>query len=265
MAKQAKGLTAKRRDERIARLQAFVRDGGPSRLDEAAERLGVSSMTLRRDLASPDVPLSLLGGHILPFATLGSGYALTREEGAHVAGKRQATRRAVDFVADGDTLFVDCGTTMPHLVNALPPAHALTVICYALNIATLACRRPNTRVVVLGGLFHEPSATFISDEALLALKKLRINTAFVSAAGVHVAGGATCAHFNEAPVKQTAIALAERSILVVDASKLGRQAAVHVAPLDSFERIVTSAPETPSALAPFETLGDRLLVAPNAD
>lgn len=262
MARQAGGLTAKRRDERIARLQAIVSEAGPSRLDDAAERLGVSPMTLRRDLASPGVPLSLLGGHILPFAALGAGYALTREEGAHVAGKRQATEAAAAFVEDGDTLFVDCGTTMPHLVAALPAALSLTVICYALNIATLACRRPNTRVVLLGGLYHEASATFGSDEALAALKKLRINTAFISAAGVHAIGGATCANFNEAPVKHAAIELAERSMLVVDASKLGRQAAVHVAPLARFERIVTSAPASPRDLAPFAALKERLLIAP---
>lgn len=260
---EAKGLATRRRDGRLARLEALIREGGPSRLNDAAERLGVSPMTLRRDLAFPGAPLSLLGGHILPFTPRGaSGYALKREAGEHVAGKRRATRLAASFVRDGDTLFVDCGTTMPHLVEALPADCALTIICYALNIATLVCRRPNTRVVLLGGVYNEASATFASDAALGDLARLRVNLAFISAAGVHPTGGATCVHFNEAPVKQAAIELAERAVLAVDGSKLGRQAAVHIAPLDRFERIVVSPPEASGALDAFAAFAPRIVIAP---
>ncbi len=246
-----------RHGARLGRLQAMVAAEGPVRLEAAAAALGVSSMTLRRDLARPGLGISLLGGHVVPLGA-GQGYALEREEASHLAAKRQAARHAAALVDEGDTLFVDCGTTMPHLVEALRPGIFLTVLCYALNIATLLSRRPRTQLVLLGGLFHPASATFASDEALASLRRIRINKAFLSAGGVDAEAGVTCTNFNEVPVKQAAIAAAAQSILVVDASKLGRLKPAHFAAATAFDRIVTSPLADPGAAAPLRRAGIRV-------
>ena len=211
-------------------------------------------MTLRRDLAGADGPLELIGGHILSASPEPGLYALERERTSHVVGKREAARHAAGLVKAGDTLFIDCGTTTPHLVEALPDGLPLTVVCYALNIANLLASRPDMRFVLLGGLFHEASATFSAEEGLATLDRLRINLAVVSAAGLHPTGGATCSNFNEVVVKQAAIANAERSILLVDASKLGRLTSAYFAPLGDFERIVTDSGATSAMMAPFGDL-----------
>ncbi|MBL6078156.1 DeoR/GlpR transcriptional regulator [Belnapia sp. T18] len=243
-----------RRSARLAWLQAMVSSEGPVRLEAAATALGVSSMTLRRDLARPGLGISLLGGHVVPLGA-GQGYALEREETSHLAAKRQAARHAAALVEAGDTLFIDCGTTMPHLAEALRSGIFLTVLCYALNIATLLSRRPQTQLILLGGLFHPASATFASDEALASLRRIRINKAFLSAGGVHPEGGVTCTNFNEVPVKQAAMAAAAQSILVVDASKLGRLKPAHFAAITAFDRIVTSPIADPDAAAPLRSAG----------
>jgi len=245
----ATGLASMRRRTRLARLQELLRQNGTTRLDEAAQALGVSSMTLRRDLAMPGQSLTLLGGHVVPAGSLRGGgqYVLEREQDSHAEAKRQACRHAARQVEEGDTLFVDCGTTLPHLIEALPPRLSLTIVCYALNIANLASRRPNTQLVLLGGLFHAASATFASDEGLHALRRLRINKAFLSAGGVHATGGATCTNFHEVPVKQVALATAAQSFLVVDGSKLGRLRPAYFAPVSAFARILTDAGARPEA------------------
>jgi DeoR family deoxyribose operon repressor len=257
------GTAGARRSARLARLQEMLRQGGPARLDAAAAALGVSSMTLRRDLARPGQPFTLLGGHVVPLGGPSgrSLYALEREQDSHLSAKRQAARQAALLVEDGDTIFVDCGTTMPHFVDALPPGLFLTVLCYALNIATLLSRRAQTQLVLLGGLYHPASATFASDEALASLRRLRINKAFVSAGGVHATRGVTCTNFNEVPVKQVALASAAQSFLVVDASKLGKLKPAYFAPVSAFERIVTSPLDRPEAAAPLARAGVRLDVA----
>jgi len=248
------GLASVRRHTRLARLQELLHQHGTTRLDEAAQALGVSSMTLRRDLAMPGQPLALLGGHVVPAGSLGGRgqYVLEREQDTHAEAKRQASRHAARHVEEGDTLFVDCGTTLPHLITALPAHLSLTIVCYALNIASLASRRPNTQLVLLGGLFHPASASFASEEGLHALRRLRINKAFISAGGVHATGGATCTNFHEVPVKQVAMAAAAQSFLVVDGSKFGRLRPAYFAPLSAFARILTDAAACPEAagLAP---------------
>ena len=230
-----------RQTERLARLRSAVDDGRALHLKEAAQMLGVSEMTVRRDLASPGAPLSYLGGYIVSLGNFPSGsrYSLDQQQASHSQAKLEAGRHAARLVEAGDTLFIDCGTTMPHLASGLPRDIALTVVCYSLNIATVAARRPNTQVVLLGGLYHVSSESFFSEEALAMLRRLGVNKAFISAGGVHAHRGASCSNFHEVPVKQAALRSAVHSYLVVDGSKLGQLKPAFFSPLSAFERIIT--------------------------
>ena len=226
-----------RRATRLDRLRALAAQDGALRLGDAARALAVSTMTLRRDLAEGETGFDLLGGYIVPRGS--SGYALDVEQGSHVQAKAEAGRRAAALVRPGDTIFVDCGTTMPHLMAALPAELAVTVVCYALNVAAAASRMAQARLFVLGGLFHAESATFFSEDALRSLHQLGINKAFVSAGGVHAAQGASCSHFHEVPVKRTVLERAVQSVLVADSSKLGQVKPAHFAPLAAFDAVIT--------------------------
>jgi DeoR family deoxyribose operon repressor len=217
-------------------------------LKAAAERLGLSEMTIRRALAGPDLPMKILGGTIVASPAAASpGYTLDAESDQHAINKRLACRRAAERVSAGDSLFIDCGTTMPHFAEALPPDIPLDVVCYSLNIANILSRRPNTQLLLLGGLFHASSATFYSDESLEYLRRLGVNKAFISAGGVHPERGASCSNFHEVPVKRIAIESATESFLVVDESKLGRLRPAFFSPLASFVGIfVGGAPAAPA-------------------
>jgi DeoR family deoxyribose operon repressor len=227
------------RDLRLAKLQSLIATRGALPLKDAARALHVSAMTIRRDLAIPGAPLACLGAHVvgsLPAAA--AGYTLDAERDQHAEAKRSACRRAAEFVKAGDSLFIDCGTTMPHLAEALPPGIPLSVVCYSMNIAAALSRRPNTQLILLGGLYHPSAATFFSDESLQYLKRLGIDKAFLSAGGVHPRRGASCSNFNEVPVKQAALSVAAETILVVDDSKLGQLKPAFFSPLGAFSRVV---------------------------
>jgi DeoR family deoxyribose operon repressor len=228
------------RDARLAELQRLVQARGALPLPEASRLLGVSGMTIRRDLAPPGAALACIGAHIVAAraAHAGDGYTLDAERDQHAEDKRRACRRAAEFVEAGDSLFIDCGTTMPHFAEALPPGIALDVVCYSLNVATILSRRPNTQLMLLGGLFNGASATFYCDESLDYLKRLGVDKAFISAGGVHPERGASCSNFTEVPIKKAAIAAASSSILIVDDSKLGRLKPAFFSPLRAFSRIV---------------------------
>lgn len=227
------------RAARWARLQQLFARRGALPLTEAAEALQVSAMTIRRDLAAADAPLACLGGYVVaPLAPAAARYALEEERDQHAEAKRLACERAAQLVQAGDSLFIDCGSTMAQLAEALPPDIALNVVCYSLNIAAVLSRRPNTQLMLLGGLYHPSAATFTSDEALSYLKRLGVSKAFISAAGAHAERGASCANFHELPVKHAAIECAAECILVVDDSKLGRLRPAFIAPLQRFSRII---------------------------
>lgn len=227
------------RERRLARLQELITARGAVPLKDAARLLQVSTMTIRRDLAAPNATMACLGAHIVGSQPVEAArYTLEGESDQHVEAKRSACRRAAALVRPGDSLFLDCGTTMLHLVEALPAGIPLSVVCYSLNIALSLVRRPNTQLMLLGGVYHPSAETFLSEESLQYLKRLGIDKAFLSAGGVHPRRGVSCSNFNEVPIKQAAIAAAAESILVVADSKLGQLKPAFFSPLAAFTRLI---------------------------
>ncbi len=230
-----------RRSERLRRLSETLEQGETLRLRDAAALFAVSEMTVRRDLAASGDAFRYLGGHILKLAA-GAGkdrYVLDDERSSHTDAKIAASASAVTFLENDDTIFVDCGTTLPHFARRIPATLRLTAVCYSLEIAEILATKPNVRLILLGGLYHPSSASFACEEGLELLRTVGINKAFLSAAGVEPARGTSCMHFHEVAVKQAAIAGAVHRYLVVDSSKFGRVKPAFFATSADFEKIVT--------------------------
>jgi len=226
--------------ERIERLSARLRDAGVLHLSEAAAHLGVSEMTVRRDLASAPHFFSYLGGYILLVGSdPNSSYKLDKEADSHADAKELACRKAAELVEADDTIFIDCGTTTPRMTEYLPTSGTLTVITYAMNVAERVMKRSNTNLILLGGLFHASSQTFSGDEALRTIERVGVSKAFMSAGGLHSLRGATCSNFHEVPIKQAVMSHAGMSCLVIDSSKLEKIKPAFFAATNQFDRIIT--------------------------
>nr|WP_196107356.1 MULTISPECIES: DeoR/GlpR family DNA-binding transcription regulator [unclassified Ochrobactrum] len=229
-----------RKEERIAELAALVDEVGVLRLRDAAARLGVSEMTIRRDIGSDGGALNCLGGYIIPTQDGANGdYVFDFEKDSHASAKAQACAAAAALIEPYDTVFIDCGTTMPHLAHRIPQNQHITVVCYALNIAEILSQRGDVRLIVLGGLYHPEAASFSGDEGIDVLKRVNINKAFLSAGGVDEQHGVTCSHFHEVPIKQMAMQRAVEKHLVVDKSKYGKVRAARFAGMADFTSIVS--------------------------
>ena len=231
-------MSARKIDRTNALTSALARRG-VLRLREAAALLGVSEMTVRRDVGENPQLFTYLGGHIVNATDVAGGYELVREVDSHAAAKAKACARALRLIAPEDTIFIDCGSTLVHLADAIPLDFTGTIVCYSLNVAERLAARPNVRLIMLGGLYHPGSASFSSNEAIEALGRYGINKAFISAGGVDQERGASCSNFHEVPVKQKAIASAGESYLVADSSKLGKVKPAVFAPLAAFKAILT--------------------------
>ena len=232
---------APRNKDRLDQLAALLGERGVMHLRDAARRLGVSEMTIRRDIAGETGRFAYLGGHIMPAAKVEpeQPYELHKQADRHAEAKREACRHALTHIHADDTIFVDCGTTLSHLIDLIAEDLPLTVVCYALNIAERLSRSPHVRLIVLGGLYHPASASFSGPQGLDTLDRIGINTAFLSAAGLDETRGATCAHFHEVAVKQKAMAIAQKNLLVIDSSKLGRVKPAFFARADAFDIVYT--------------------------
>jgi DeoR family transcriptional regulator, deoxyribose operon repressor len=233
--------------DRLRALADALAQHNVMRLRDAAALLGVSEMTVRRDIAANPDSFTYLGGYIVSAAHVPNmaGYSLEQERDHFAQAKAQASTHAARLVAPNDTIFIDCGTTLTTFARLIPAEIQVTAVCYSLNIAEILRRMPNVQMILLGGVYVPSSDSFSGEESLETLRRMGINKAFISAGGIDAARGVTCWNFHEVALKQAAIASAVESHLVADTSKFGVVKAWRFSQVDAFDSIITEKGQEP--------------------
>jgi DeoR family deoxyribose operon repressor len=230
-----------KRSERIKLIQQALHDQKAIHLREMAALLDVSEMTLRRDLNRHTDLFHLLGGHItLAFDPAEApDYRVTEQGALQVEEKRRIGKLAASFIKPGDTVFFDCGTTVPFVVDFIADDLEFTAVCYSLNVLLKLQHKPNCTIVLCGGTFHRKNQVFEHRDESSVLDSLRLTWAFVSAAGVSETFGVTCFNFNEVAVKQQVLRQAQHTMLLADHSKFDAVRTAHFATLGQFSVVVS--------------------------
>jgi DeoR family deoxyribose operon repressor len=231
----------KRREDRINRLAQALKRSDKIHLREAATLLGVSEMTIRRDLNVEPAAVVLLGGYVVaePRSNGATRYFVSDQQTKQVAEKRRIGILAAQLVNKNDTVFFDCGTTTPAIINAIADNLPFTAVCHSLNTFLALQDKPNCKVILCGGEFKPNNAIFATVGQHNELEHICPRIAFISAAGINLQQGATCFNFDELDMKHKAIAMAQQKILVVDHSKFGQTRPACIGPLTQFDRIIT--------------------------
>jgi DeoR family transcriptional regulator, deoxyribose operon repressor len=227
--------------ERLRVLADALAKQNVMRLRDAASLLGVSEMTVRRDIAASPDYFTYLGGYIVSATDVPNtaGYSLEQEKDHFAQAKAEASAIAAKLIGNNETLFIDCGTTLTTFARLIPNDMHVTVVCYSLNVAEILRRKPNVRMILLGGMYVPSSDSFSGEESIEMLRRMGINKAFISAGGVDDARGVTCWNFHEVALKQAAMESAVESHLVVDSSKFGVVKAVRFSKVEDFTSIIT--------------------------
>ncbi|WP_029603788.1 DNA-binding transcriptional repressor DeoR [Kozakia baliensis] len=231
-------MSESNKNNRINNIRHILLENNSIHLRDAAKALKVSEMTLRRDLAGSENEIQILGGYITR-APGASGYYVSSQSQQRIAEKRRIGKIAASFIENHDTVFFDCGTTTPFVVDFIPDHLEFTAICNSLNLVLSLQRKPNCTIILCGGRLHRRNQVFESLEEIGVLNGLRIGKAFVSAAGIDAQCGVTCFNMEEVPVKKRVIAQAQRRFLLADHSKFGIVRAAHFADLREFHYVIS--------------------------
>ncbi|MCL2899909.1 DNA-binding transcriptional repressor DeoR [Brenneria tiliae] len=231
-----------RREERINRLAQALKKADKLHLKDAARLLGVSEMTVRRDLSAEPAAVVLLGGYVVSDLKSGNvtNYFVSDQQSKHVAEKQAAGEVAARLIEANDTVFFDCGTTTPFIIEAIADELPFTAICYSLNTFLALQEKAACKVILCGGQFHPDNAIFTPLGQCNELDNICPNKAFISAAGIDLDAGATCFNFAELSMKHRALAMSQRAILVSDDSKFGQIKPARIGPLTLFDTLITN-------------------------
>ena len=227
--------------ERLGRiLELLARDGTVTVVDLAPE-LGVSEATVRRDLQALGEQRLLERSHGGAVAH-GTAHELpVRYRTGRSDEKRRIARAAVELVTDGIAIGLTGGTTTTEVARMLVARQELTVVTNALNIAVELAVRPDLKLIVTGGVARSASYELVGSLADATLRGLYVDMAFVGVDGVDAQRGLTTQNEVEAATDRALIARAKRTIVVADASKLGRVAFAEIAGIERAEQLITNA------------------------
>jgi DeoR family transcriptional regulator, deoxyribose operon repressor len=231
-----------KRQDRIESILKAVHLSQGTSIHELAASLGVSEMTIRRDLellAEGNRVRLVHAGAVPVGGAAGSGYSLIDGSLPGAEERMRIGQKAASLIEPGDVVIIDSGSTTEWLARSIPGDMPVTILCFALNTLLAARPGPAHAVVFPGGSFNDRTLVFESPEGAGLVRRFRATKAFLSAAGVHERLGATCLSPEEAELKKAAIACAQHRILLADSRKLGVVKPSWFADLSAFDAIIT--------------------------
>lgn len=224
--------------ERRARLLDLLARDGSIRLDVAADDLGVSAMTVRRDLDDLEregLARRVRGGAIA--AVVPEGFGARRA--ARAGAKAAIARKALDLLPSGGTIAMDASSTVGAMIHLLDPARDLLVVTNSYENLRAAQGRPGVDAVLVGGQLEVSTDSFVGAIAAQTAASLHYDRFFTSAAAVDPTSGTSEATLDEAHVKRVFGAHAGETIVLADAAKLARQATARAFAWEEVALLVT--------------------------
>ncbi|MFM9634568.1 DeoR/GlpR family DNA-binding transcription regulator [Streptomyces galilaeus] len=208
---------------------------------ELAQRLGVSEMTVRRDLDALEKQglVRRVHGGAVPARAREAGAGFDAREAWQGATKDRLGAAVAGLVEPGTRVLLDAGTTTAHVAEHLAARAPLTVAVLSLQAAARLADRPGIELLVVGGRSRPGERSLVGPLALRTLESLAFDLFVMSIGGVHAGHGWSEFSLDDAAVKRAGLGQADRTVAVADATKLGVRTFNRVAPLDAVRTFVT--------------------------
>jgi len=252
---------------RRARILERLNAEGECPVASLAERLGVSSMTIRRDLDALARERLLMRTHggAAPAARVIFDFQFLQREASHREAKAAIARAAAAQAGEGDSVLLDSGTTTLAVARALKARPVRTVITTSLPIASELQYAEKLELILLGGTLRRESPDLIGPLAEMNLEALRADIAFIGAEAVGADGTVYSDSLAVARLLLKVASAARRVYIVADSSKLGRTALARVGNARSWTGLITDVGVKPSDLTALKRAGVTVIRAPNLE
>lgn len=228
------------RDNRRKEMAAFITRRQSVTMSDLCEEFHVSINTIRADVAAlvkSGIVEKVYGG--VRSAMQQDVPVFTQRTRLRPDSKLAIARAAVETIKDGDTMFIDAGTTTMHMMGLLPPERRVTIITANLQIISQACAKPNVELIVLPGILNRRTNSLADVSTLEFLGRYHFSKAFMAATGLSADGKLNVKTYLEYEIKQMAVQQSKTRILLCDASKFGANGLMSYAQISDMDMLIT--------------------------
>ncbi|MFE7213911.1 DeoR/GlpR family DNA-binding transcription regulator [Streptomyces sp. NPDC001698] len=238
-------------EQRRALILDEVRRRGGVRVNELTRKLGVSDMTVRRDLdalARQGVLEKVHGGAVPVVEASTHEPGFEAKSGLELTAKEDIARVAARLVSPGTAIALSGGTTTYALAQHLLDVPDLTVVTNSVRVADVfhsaqrtSGQRQGAATVVLTGGVRTPSDSLVGPVADQAIASLHFDVLFLGVHGISAEAGLSTPNLAEAETNRRLVQSARRVVVVADHTKWGVVGLSSFAALDRIDTLVTDA------------------------
>jgi DeoR/GlpR family transcriptional regulator of sugar metabolism len=250
-------------DDRHDHIVRYINENGFATPEDLAKNLRVAAITIRRDLIALEKAghLKRVHGGAIPAADVQKITPIDLRFHQHPKEKQQIAAAAVSHIADGQTIFIDAGSTCGGVAEALPENKKLVVITHSLNVINLVRYRSGITLIALGGEYNRGLNAFIGPMAEQQLKTLHADRAFIGTSGIDIDNGCTDDALLELSIKSMMHKQARESYVLADASKFGHVKPYQSIPIEKIKNLITGRSVPAKTVADFQKKGVHVLKA----
>ncbi len=243
-------------ESRQSRIVELARTRGRVEVAALSGELDVATETIRRDLKvlAARRLLKRVHGGAIPLETAAFESGVEYRSQVDLAQKHRIAAGAVDLLHGAETVYLDEGFS-PRLIAERLADEELTVVTSSLLAAEALAHSSKVTVLLLGGRMRGRTLATVDHWAVEMLGSLVIDLAFLGTNGICVEHGLTTPDPAVAAVKQTAVRVARRCVLVAAHSKFGATSFCRFAEVGDLETIVTGTELAVGEARRYEALG----------
>lgn len=223
-----------------------LRMRGSISVAEAVELLGISEATARRTFAQLEKESKAIrsyGGIQMPVSL--DDYSFERYSKVHAVEKHRIGVAAAALVESGDSIYLDCGTTVLKMAESLREridageTGSLNIVTNSIaNLNVLGSAR-GCRVILLGGEYNYERRDFSGAITEKCLNMFHFKKCFLGCEGWNLNSGFSTNHLGLSSLNGRVIENSDQRFVLMDTSKFGSEALISYTESSEVNAIVT--------------------------
>ena len=221
----------------------LVREQGYASIEMMAGRFGVSQQTVRRDiiyLSEKKLLQRHHGGAGLPSGINSLAYSNrkirnTREK--HLIGNAIAAR-----IPNGASLYIDIGTTMEAVANALLEHEGLRIITNHIGVVSILCEKTDFEIILTGGLVRNRDRAVTVEATTAFLRQFRVGYGIFGIGSITDDGQLLDYDYRDAQASRAALEISRHKFAAADHSKFNADAMMPFAHVSEIDGLFTNKP-----------------------
>ncbi len=228
-------------EERRQHVLSIMERDGRVLVSELSDTLGISRITIRKDLAHLEARGLLQRTHGGALAGRRGALldpSLKEKQREQSAEKNRIAEAAAAMVQEGQCVMLDSGSTTTAIARALRGFSTLTIVTNAVNIAA-ELAGTSFEVILTGGTLRQNSFSLVGPIAEDMLRQIHADILFLGGDGFDPVVGLTTPNVLESRVNRAMVQSARRVIAVCDSTKFSRRSLALIVPPSAIHAVIT--------------------------